>query len=302
MGSDGGTILVATASGIHGFGGQGRTDPELADRSVTSLARDGSSVWAILDEQELWHGIGQRWGHVADLEGFRATCVASVDGDVLVGTSEAHLFRRVEDRLMPVEAFDRAPGRSSWYTPWGGPPATRSIANWDDDVYVNVHVGGIPRTRDAGATWTPTIDIDADVHQVTTAEGLVLAACAEGLAVSTDRGSAWSMRTDGLAAPYSRAVAVCGETVLVSSSNGPRGGRAAVYRASLSDGRFERCEAGPGWFDGNIDSFWLDALPDATLAAFATPEGTLYVSTDAGTTWDERATSLPQVRRVLVMP
>jgi hypothetical protein len=296
------TILVATANGIHGFGGQGRPDVALADRSVTSLARDGSSVWAILDEQELWHGIEQRWRHVADLEGLRATCIASVDGNVLVGTSEAHLFRLVDDGLLPVEAFDRVPGRSSWYTPWGGPPATRSIANWDDDVYVNVHVGGIPRTRDAGATWTPTIDIDADVHQVTTAEGLVLAACAEGLAVSTDRGSAWSMRTDGLAAPYSRAVAVCGETVLVSSSNGPRGGRAAVYRASLSDGRFERCEAGPGWFDGNIDSFWLDALPDATLAAFATPEGTLYVSTDAGTTWDERATSLPQVRRVLVMP
>jgi hypothetical protein len=52
----------------------------------------------------------------------------------------------------------------------------RSIANWDDDLYANVHVGGILRTADGGETWTPTIDIDADVHHVTTAEGIVLAA------------------------------------------------------------------------------------------------------------------------------
>jgi hypothetical protein len=75
-----------------------------------------------------------------------------------------------------------------------------------------------------------------------------------------------------------------------------------VYRGSLASGEFERVDAGSGWFDGNIDSHCLDALPDGALAAFGTADGRLYVSADTGATWDERASALPQIRRVLVMP
>ena len=40
-------------------------------------------------------------------------------------------------------------------------------------------IAGLMISMGPGDTsWTPTIDIDADVHQVATAEGLVLAACA----------------------------------------------------------------------------------------------------------------------------
>jgi photosystem II stability/assembly factor-like uncharacterized protein len=93
---------------------------------------------------------------------------------------------------------------------------------------VNVHVGGILHTGDNGATWSPTIGIDADVHQVATADGLVLAAGARGrLLTSTDKGATWSLRTDGLDAGYSRAVVVCGDQVLLSTSEGPRGGARA---------------------------------------------------------------------------
>src|SRR5438045_665143 len=82
---------------------------------------------------------------------------------------------------------------------------------------------------------------------------------AGGLAVSSDRGLSWTVRSQGLAAPYSRAVAVCGDAVLVSASNGPRGGQSAVYRGDLggpSDGSdLERCRTGlPEWFDDNVDS------------------------------------------------
>ncbi len=121
-----------------------------------------------------------------------------------VGSSEARLFRLNGRTLEPVEAFDALEGRDAWYTPWGGPPDTRSISEWGHDVYVNVHVGGILHTRDGGVTWNPTIDIDADVHQVATARGLVLAACARGLATSKDEGLTWSMRIDGLEAGQQR--------------------------------------------------------------------------------------------------
>jgi hypothetical protein len=190
------TILVATRDGLHTFdrGGSAGTVHH-AGRSVTALGRAGSGLWAIVEDVEVWHQVDAEWVHVADLEGVEGTCIVDVEGGPLVGTSEARLFRIVGDGLEPIDAFDRAEGRSTWYTPWGGPPATRSISEWDDDVYVNVHVGGILRTDDGGKTWTPTIDIEADVHQVTTAEGLVLAACAGGLAVSTDRGETWAVGT-----------------------------------------------------------------------------------------------------------
>jgi photosystem II stability/assembly factor-like uncharacterized protein len=168
---------------------------------------------------------------------------------------------------------------------------------------VNVHVGGILHTDDHGRTWNPTIDIDADVHKVATAEGIVLAACAGGLATSVDRGTTWTMRSEGLDAPYSRAVVVCGDTVLVSASNGPRGAHAGVYRGDLRAGAFERCAAGlPGSFDDNIDTFCLDALNDGSFAAFGTSDGRLFGSDDAGSTWHELASDLPSVQHVLVLP
>ncbi len=296
-------LLVATRDGLHPFDDHGRPGKvRHPGRSVTAVAPARSDLWAVLDGSQIWHAAGTEWRHVVDLDRLRATCLASIDEDVFVGSSEARLFRIVGEVLEPVSAFDGAEGRATWYTPWGGPPDTRSIANWDDDIYVNVHVGGILRSRDRGETWTPTIDVEADVHQVTTAEGLVLAACAGGLAASTDGGTTWSLRTEGLEARYSRAVAVCGQSVLISSSNGPRGGRAAVSRADLAGGTFERCLAGPGWFDDNIDSSCLDALPDGPFAAFGTSDGRVYASTDAGSTWDEWASGLPPVRRVLLMP
>ena len=296
------TINVATGDGVHAFDADGSPDVSLQGRAITGLARAGDEIWAIVERRELWNRNARGWRRVADLAAFPATCLASIDGRILVGTSEAHLFRLDGDELRRNDTFDLVDGRDAWFTPWGGPPDTRSLANWNDDVYVNVHVGGILRSSDGGASWTPTIDVDADVHQVTTAEGLVLAACARGLAVSRDRGATWTMRIGGLAATYCRAVAVCGDGVLVSSSNGPGGGGAAVYRGSLASGPFERLHAGEGWFEGNIDSACLDALPDGSLAAFGTGEGRIYVSGDAGSTWAERASGLPQVRRVLVMP
>jgi len=295
-------IFIATRDGLHTIGDHGLEAPvQHPGRSVTAVVRDGPQLWAILDGSEVWYAPEAEWRHVADLHDPAARCIAMTDA-ICVGTAEAHLYRLTGETLEPVAAFDRAAGRADWYTPWGGPPDTRSISEWGDDVYVNVHVGGILRSDDRGDTWTPTIDIDADVHQVATAEGLVLAACASGLAVSTDRGSTWTVRADGLEVPYARAVAVCGDTVLVSASRGPRGGRAAVYRGSLAEGAFERCQTEPESFDDNIDTYCLDALNDGSFAAFGTSDGRVYGSDDAGGRWSELVEGLPSVHDVLILP
>jgi hypothetical protein len=131
----------------------------------------------------------------------------------------------------------------------------------------------------------------------------VFAACAHGIEVSEDLGETWSNRIDGLDQPYCRAVTVCGDAVLVSSSRGPRGGDAAVYRGTRKGDRFERCRAGlPDAFDQNVDSAWLDALPDGSLAAFAASTGDVFSSVDQGATWTAVASALPGIRCLLLMP
>lgn len=169
-------------------------------------------------------------------------------------------------------------------------------------ILVNVHVGGILRSEDDGANWWATIDLDHDVHQVLALDAtLAVAACAHGLAASHDGGATWEVDDEGLHATYSRAVAVAGETVLVSVSSGPQGREAAVYRRPLhAEGRFERCRAGlPEWFDENVDTFRLAGAPDGS-AALATRGGAVYVSIDEGRTWEQAASALPPVRCVVV--
>jgi hypothetical protein len=296
-------ILVATRDGLHSLDADGhRMGVAHAGRSVTAIVRDGPQLWAIVDKSEVWYAPTGQWRLMASLESDTAICIAMTDA-IHVGTSEARLFRLEGTALESVASFDAIEGRSAWYTPWGGPPDTRSFSEWGQDVYVNVHVGGILHTDDRGATWDPTIDIDADVHQVATAEGLVLAACAGGLATSADRGTTWTMRSDGLEAPYSRAVVVSGDELLVSASDGPRGGHAAIYRGALTGGRFERCTDGlPAWFDDNIDTYCLDSLNNGSFAALGTADGRLFRSQDRGRVWRELSADLPAVQHVLVVP
>ena len=166
-------------------------------------------------------------------------------------------------------------------------------------MYVNVHVGGVLRSSDNGESWQPTIDIGADIHRVTTGHGRVYAAGAHGLSVSQDRGDTWKLGDEGLRGRYCRSVTVCGGTVLVSASDGPRGDHSAVYRSDVEGGSFERSSQGvPEWFGKNIDSLCLDAFPDGSLAAFGTQDGWLFASTDQGKSWSQVARGLPEVTRV----
>jgi hypothetical protein len=297
------TIFVGTGDGLRGLSLDGSSPThQHPGRDVTAVAPEGPATWVILDGRELWRTADEGgWTRAGTLDGLRGNCVADTRAGVVVGTSEAHLYRVEDGALARVLSFDDVRGRDEWYTPWGGPPDARSISEDDDTVYVNVHVGGIVRTKDEGATWEPTIDIHADVHRVWAIADRVFAACARGLAVSEDRGDSWTIRADGLHAAYCRGVAVCGDVVLVSASNGPGGGHAAVYRGRLDGGPLERCREGlPDWFEDNIDSYCLDAVPD--LAAFATADGRVFASRDRGGAWAQVASELPSVNCLLVMP
>ena len=295
-----GKILIGTSDGLHELDGDLTT--RLEGHEVGWLARDESGWWAVVDRQEVWSSEGPgEWRPAASLSGLRVNCVLSTGDGPLVGTSEAHVYRLRGDALEPVRSFDETSERETWYTPWGGPPDVRSMsADTSGAVYANVHVGGVVRSGDGGETWEPTVDIHSDVHQVLfdAGSGLVLAASARGLGVSDDDGRSWRFDTGGLHASYLRAVAVAGETVLVSASTGPSTDRAAVYRRPVGEaGPFDRCMEGlPEWFSENVDTACLAA--SGSRVALGTSDGSVYTSEDEGASWTLAAEGLSPVRCV----
>ena len=291
-------VLVGTTVGLHELGKD--RSVQLAGRDVTWVTNHASGRWAIVDGREIWHVAPRgNWKRVTAIDAQEANCLLLVSSEIFLGTSEAHLFLLRDGELERVHSFDQTEGRDTWFTPWGGPPDVRLMfADPKGTVYVNVHVGGVPRSEDGGKSWHPTIDVEADVHQVLCdpGSGLVFAATGQGLAVSADGGKSWEFDAQGLHGDYLRAVAVAGETVLVTASTGPFTHRAALYRRPVSGGgHFERCEKGlPKWFSKNIDTYCLAGC-DAQ-AAFGTSEGKVFVSLDQGSSWTVAAEGLAAVR------
>lgn len=295
-------IAVGTTDGLWLFDPQRTT--ELDGRNVGALHADGDELWAVLDGQAVVRrSASGDWSNAAEVTDLRINCVLPHDGKVVAGTSRAHLLTIDDHAAQTVESFETAPDRDEWFTPWGGPPDVRSLDVDEDRIYVNVHVGGILRSDPNLESWEPTLDINADVHEVHVVAdrpGFLLAACSWGLAASSDGGDEWNYYTDGMHAHYCRAVVACGDSILVTASLGPRGGRGAVYRCPLdAPDALEKCEAGlPTWFADNVDTGCLRARDE--LAVFGTG-GDVFVSRDVGDNWTSLASDLPDILAVAVL-
>jgi hypothetical protein len=292
--------LVGTRKGLFGQGG----GPWLDGREITALVPNTDGWWALAEGREVVRLRDGAVETVASIEDELGRCVLPITGGVLVGTANARLAMARAGSVEMVASFDDAEGREDWYTPWGGPPDTRSLsAGPDGDLFANVHVGGILRAEAAEGGWQPTIDVDADVHQVLAhpgAAGHVLAATALGLAESFDAGETWRFSTDGLHAAYSRAVALDGDALFMTASTGPRGGRAAVYRRGAGEDTFDKCSGGlPEWFPQNIDSHHLAASGGQVVFG---ADGRLFVSDDGGGSWREAGTAYPEITCVAIAP
>ncbi|MDX1600429.1 MAG: hypothetical protein R3191_02830 [Anaerolineales bacterium] len=289
---------VGTATGLYDLGSAG--DPAFSGETVRALSQYDGSWWALVGEGQVWRQTeGESWTKLSDPPNERAQCLLPDRGTTLVGSGDAHLYRLERDGLQLIEPFENAPSRERWFTPWGGPPAVRSMTRTSDGtLFVNVHVGGILRSDDGDSNWEQIIEIQSDVHQVHYDErsGLLLAASARGLAVSDDRGDSWEFHRDGLHGSYSRAVAVTTKFILASASTGAHTSRAALYRKPIrNNGPFERCTQGlPEWFGDNINTSCLAAMGETV--AFGTESGHVFVSEDHGTSWKTLTEELPPVR------
>jgi hypothetical protein len=298
------TILVGTEGGMVALSvsGERHAVPALAGRSVGPVTASNDAWLAVVDRREIWSGRATDADLLLSWDHDPITCVAPRRGGFVVGTAGAHVAYGTADGLAVDSYFDALPEREKWYTPWGAPPDTRSIATLGDDVFANIHVGGVAARYDSGP-WRALVDIDVDVHQVIAPlpEVVVVATGAAGLGVSPDGGATWTWRSDGMHSTYARAVAVSGDTVIVTASTGPFTKDAAVYRAPLFDdaAAFERCENGlPHRFGDNLDTHTLAANDD--LVALVTPDGDLYTSLDEGSTWARAADGLVSPRGVAI--
>jgi hypothetical protein len=293
------TVLVATwGDGLFVVGET--SAQELVRHLVRALAADGhGGALAIVNGHSLRRRArGGVWSTIATTQLDLACCVTV--GDVIyVGTDDARVLRLDPGgELQPLRGFDKVAGRATWYAGSAiidgqrvGPPlGIRSMTATADGAVLlaNVHVGGIPRATDGGATWQPTIEVDSDVHEVRahpTRPGVVMAAAAIGLCTSADGGLTWDVEQDGLHAPYCSAVAFAGDDVLVSASSDHFAAEGAVYRRSV-DGHGPLGVVGgglPKWIDGIADTGCI--ATHGAAVAIADRNGNLYLSADTGHRW-----------------
>jgi hypothetical protein len=259
-------------------------------QTVTALAPGPSGWHALLDRQVVIRLADQKVMTVGELPADDGQSLAVLaDGTVVVGRTGARLAivgARVED----VSAFERVPDRDHWKNPANPTPDTRSMASSGEDLWVNVHVGGLWHSSDRGQSWQGVIEAGADIHEVRAENGSVAVAAAVGFGWSVDGGKSWSWSTEGLHGSYLRAVSIDGESAYVSASEGPFTRRGAVYRARLGSA-FVRCEEGlPEWFSANVDTGHLDAAGGRVVIGFGDE---VYVSEHDGKSW--QAKKVPDV-------
>ncbi|MCC7265673.1 MAG: hypothetical protein IT369_24460 [Candidatus Latescibacteria bacterium] len=306
-------MLIATNNQVHALvEGHEGAPPALvfsSSESITAL-EEGWQVSAVAagGEIALLEGRQVRWLAAGIAEPIESLLLVGEEPlRLLVGTEGPHLYRLADEGrpACRLESFAELECRHKWHTPWGGPPAVRSLARRGDWLYADIHVGSIVRSPDRGCSWEPVQPgINEDVHQVATSavlEERLYANTAEAVYISEDRGRSWIHRDQGLATQYGRAIAVHPrdpDCLLASVSRGPgEEVEGRLYRSDDAGRTWTQVREGfPEITRANIDTFQVIFSTGGT--AWAAVEDTLYRSADRGVNW-ERVWQAPEPIRLL---
>lgn len=300
---DCGMLIVGTTSHLEDLDREYTLATDVSVNAVASaptgaFGMGGSAAWALLDGERVDRLDEVDLAPVASLPTPSGQSMAAVaNGDLLVGLADAHLVTvSSSGAVTPVPSFDTVEGRTGWDNPAGPTPDLRSIAVSDGGSwFAGVHVGGVWRSRDAGATWESVVAPELDVHELGCGgERRVVAAASAGFGWSEDDGDTWQWTTDGLHSAYARAVALDGDTVFLTASTGPETNDGRLFRAPIG-GSFVQCRGGlPESFPFNLDTATVTAR--AGQVALGTPDGRVFRSRDSGEHWELACAGMPPVR------
>jgi len=232
---------------------------------------------------------------------------------VYAGTEPSNLYRSEDGgrswRVLP--ALRELPSEPSWSfppRPWTHHVRTIALHHSDPDwLAVGIELGGVMRSRDAGASWLDrNPEAPSDAHELLThplAPERLYEAAGDGIARSEDLGESWRRLDDGLDRHYAWAQALDSADpdlwyVAVSRSpfaaHGDGDGQAHLLRSRGED--FTSVET---WGDTPE----LRRMPYALSALPGQPEhllaglrgGTLVLTRDAGESWAQLPVRLPDV-------
>jgi hypothetical protein len=297
------TVIVATADSVYRLGaGDDEPSPQsiVSSEDVKCVAADAERLAVALADGTvaLWLAGSELTRVDTGVEEPIESMVFTPGraGALLMGTEGAGLFRMEGGGVERVAAFDQLEVRDKWHTPWGGPPAVRSLAVTPDGwVYADIHVGSIMVSDDGGLSWRPvTPQLHEDVHQVCTspaAPSRVYANTAVGVFVSDDRGESWHNRAVELGDRYGRAIAASpGEPdlLLASVSDGPHGDNVHGQLFRSEDAGRSWRQVGTPLPDStreNINTYRLAFGTDGR--SWAAIDDVLYVGQQRATQWSE---------------
>ena len=247
-------------------------DPALGAREVTALAAADGVAWAVAARRSIARRDRGTWVDVARSDSRDRVPATDARGRLRRHRGRAcsaSRRRRLEpvDSSTPSRAGTRGPRR-------GAAPAVRSIARDLGGGSTRTSTGWHPsfprRRRELGAN---------DRHRRRHPPGR---RAPDRTRCRARRGRRRARRERGRGSELADRAARPARDVRAGrrrrgghdpalGSNGPRGGRAALYRTRGPDPRLERCTDGlPEWFDGNIDSGWLVARDRTSRSARAT--------------------------------
>jgi hypothetical protein len=218
----------------------------------------------------------------------------ALPGKLFVGTMPAALYVTSEGGGWQEIKGVRTGSVGSSFPPNPDFPARTRVLAQDKKtgrLFAGIEVGGILISDDDGRTWMPANDglTDPDMHHILPSkkrDGLVVAACGEGVSRSTDRGSHWEKVTPAGNRTYGNALAEDdnGDIFLGITQDRPR----TWTRAGRANTAIFKSQDGADWelLTENMTGGAMDicASPDDKGVLVATADGEVVELDPAGHT------------------
>lgn len=139
-------------------------------------------------------------------------------------------------------------------------------------------------SSDAGTTWKQMNNAPADIIDLTTHRGQLVAAAATGIYRSSDKGQTWQPLMNGVTATAVNDLVEFGEMVFAATENG-------VYSTAKGDARWQRLPAGP--------DRWVRSIGKHNGAIYAGMNyGGIQRTTDNGASWVPLSGGFPEEKQV----